>query len=526
MPGETPPGDLVVSGGGRIIVASDELLAQAAALERLVGEIGGATELVARAHVRLGAASLVASGAPSTAAAADGLTAEALMALQRASRDSEQVATMLRSAMALYGFAETVNEQLGRALAARLGYAAGLLTPLLLVTALPALGTTTAAVILAGMTHGLTAREAWHQLLGRIRQHNGVLNDPLAVLLVRAAMGNSDDILGGVLRIPPEIVALLGEEGAGLTGLGTTAALVTLLARNTGMLRETGVAVTRTSTAVSTAPRSLAERANRIPAPTPVAAAAGPGERADRRTRRGAPAPSPDPVPAPVPAPAGATATGTRDQVRIDRYSTPGLPDRFEVYIAGTVDFTAASTEEPWDMTSNVSGIAGLPAGSTAAVKDAMAQAGVTPTTPVVLTGYSQGGLVASVLAASGQYTVTNVVTFGAPAGLVEIPPDIPVLSVRHSDDIVPALGGYDASSRALVVERELFAGVAVPDDEVFPAHRLDNYRATAALIDDAQSPQVRSALADLDAFVPRDVTTTVVTSTFHATRVADEEAQ
>ncbi|MET0989908.1 MAG: hypothetical protein ABWY54_04610, partial [Glaciihabitans sp.] len=492
--------------------------------------IGAATELVARAHVRLGAASLVALGAPSTATAADGLTAEALMALQSASRDSEQVATMLRSAMALYGFAETVNEQLGRALAARLGYAAGLLTPLLLITALPALGTTTAALILAGMTQGLTAREAWHQLLGRIRQHNGVLNDPLAVLLVRAAMGNSDDILGGVLRIPPEIVALLGEEGAGLTGLGTTAALVTLLARNAGTLRETGVAVTRTSIGGSTAPRSLAERANRIPAPAPVAAAAGPGERADRHTRRGAPAPAPAPFPVPVPAPvrapAGATATGTRDQVRIDRYSTPGLPDRFEVYIAGTVDFTAASTEEPWDMTSNVTGIAGLPAGSTAAVKDAMAQAGVTPTTPVVLTGYSQGGLVASVLAASGQYTVTNVVTFGAPAGLVEIPPDIPVLSVRHSDDIVPALGGYDASSHALVVERELFAGVAVPDDEVFPAHRLDNYRATAALIDDAQSPQVRSALADLDAFAPRDVTTTVVTSTFHATRVADEEAQ
>jgi pimeloyl-ACP methyl ester carboxylesterase len=144
----------------------------------------------------------------------------------------------------------------------------------------------------------------------------------------------------------------------------------------------------------------------------------------------------------------------------------------------------------------------------------------------VVLTGYSQGGLVAATIAASGQYNVSNLVTFGAPAGLVEIPPDIPVLNVRHSDDIVPALGGYDRSSHALVVERELFAGVPVPYEEVFPAHQLGNYRATAALIDDAQSPQVRSALAALDAFAPRDDSTTVVTSTFHATRVTDGEGK
>lgn len=176
-------------------------------------------------------------------------------------------------------------------------------------------------------------------------------------------------------------------------------------------------------------------------------------------------------------------------------------------------------------MTSNVSGIAGLPAGSTAAVRDAMAQAGITPTSPVVLTGHSQGGLVASLIAASGDYTVSNVVTFGAPAGLVEIPADIPVLNVRHSDDIVPALGGHDASPHALVVERELFAGSAIPTDPVFPAHQMSSYRETAALIDDARSPEVRSALAELDAFTRRGgVTPTVESSTFHATRVPEEE--
>lgn len=213
--------------------------------------------------------------------------------------------------------------------------------------------------------------------------------------------------------------------------------------------------------------------------------------------------------------------------MRIDRYSIPGMPDRFEVYIGGTVDFSAEATGEPWDMTSNVSGIAGLPAGSTAAVHAAMAQAGITATSPVMLTGHSQGGLVASLIAASGQYNVSQVITFGAPAGLVEIPTDIPVLTVRHSDDIVPALGGYDSSPHALVVERELFAGRAVPTEPVFPAHQMTNYRETAALIDEARSPELRSALAEINAFtLPDGITPAVESSTFHATRVPEEEGK
>lgn len=507
MVDDTPPPQLVVSGGGRIIVATDELLAQAAALDRLGAEISAATTLVHRASTRLPEHLLL--DAPSAARAAETSATAALPLLRRCHQDGDGVATMLRSAMARYGMAETVGEQLARALSARLGYTTGLLAPLLVLQVLPALGAGTAAVLLLGLAHGLSPREAWQRMQSWVRQQSGALSDPVTVALVRAAMGNSDDTLGGFLRVPPQTVALLGEEGAGLTGLGSTAALVAVLARTAGLLRESGVSVARTSVTTATAPRSLAERAARIPA-TGAPAGRAP-VRPDRHTRRDAAAP-PDSAPAP-------------DQVRIDRYSSPGLPDRFEVYIAGTVDFSAESTTEPWDMASNVAGIAGLPAGSTAAVRDAMAQAGVTPTSPVVLTGHSQGALVASVIAASGDYTVSNVVTFGAPAGLVEIPAEIPVLNVRHSDDLVPALGGYDASAHALIVERELYAHRPVPTEPVLPAHQMSGYRETAALIDDARSPELRSVLADLDAFTqPGGVAPTVHSSTFRATRVPEED--
>jgi pimeloyl-ACP methyl ester carboxylesterase len=175
---------------------------------------------------------------------------------------------------------------------------------------------------------------------------------------------------------------------------------------------------------------------------------------------------------------------------------------------------------EPWDMTSNVAAFAGESAASATAVREAMAQAGVTATSPVVLVGHSQGGLVAASIAATADYSVRGVVTFGAPTGLIDIPPDIPVLTVRHTDDIVPALGGYDTSTSALVVEREVFAGVPVPTDRIFPAHQLSAYRETAALIDDAKSAELRAALAALDDFAGADTgEVTTETTTYRARR-------
>jgi len=76
------------------------------------------------------------------------------------------------------------------------------------------------------------------------------------------------------------------------------------------------------------------------------------------------------------------------------------------------------------------------------AVTAAMEQAGVDPGDPVMLQGFSLGGICAAQLAASAEFrdrfNVTAVMTEGSPIAQYEIPSDISVLSVEHSGDLVP----------------------------------------------------------------------------------------
>ena len=127
------------------------------------------------------------------------------------------------------------------------------------------------------------------------------------------------------------------------------------------------------------------------------------------------------------------------ESVRVDRFDTPDGP-RFEVYLAGT-DF-AADPDNPWWAGSNTELLASGVSQSTSAAESALHQAGVTGTTPIVLTGHSQGGAIALALANSGRYTVEAVFTAGTPAGLVESPTTVPIVHVVHPEDPVPALGG------------------------------------------------------------------------------------
>ena len=127
------------------------------------------------------------------------------------------------------------------------------------------------------------------------------------------------------------------------------------------------------------------------------------------------------------------------ERVRIDRFDTPTGP-RFEVYLAGT-DF-AAGPDNPWWVGANTELLASGVSRSMSATESALREAGVTGTTPIVLTGHSQGGAIALALANSGRYWVEAVFTAGTPAGLVESPVNVPIVHVVHPEDPVPALGG------------------------------------------------------------------------------------
>ncbi|MBG6055030.1 hypothetical protein IWX81_001441 [Salinibacterium sp. CAN_S4] len=76
------------------------------------------------------------------------------------------------------------------------------------------------------------------------------------------------------------------------------------------------------------------------------------------------------------------------------------------------------------------------------AVLDAMAQAGIGPDDPVMLVGFSQGGIMAGHLAAnrSDAYNFEAVFVYGAPIDAMDIPESTKVLSIQHTGDVVPTL--------------------------------------------------------------------------------------
>ncbi|MDQ1125399.1 hypothetical protein QE428_000432 [Microbacterium sp. SORGH_AS 505] len=75
------------------------------------------------------------------------------------------------------------------------------------------------------------------------------------------------------------------------------------------------------------------------------------------------------------------------------------------------------------------------------AVLEAMAQEGIGPDDPVMLVGFSQGGIMAGHLAAyNTDYNWQAVVASGAPIDHMPIPDSVDVVSVQHNGDPVPNL--------------------------------------------------------------------------------------
>ena len=165
--------------------------------------------------------------------------------------------------------------------------------------------------------------------------------------------------------------------------------------------------------------------------------------------------------------------------IRVERF-VEGDVAHAEVYIAGTKDFAIPSDDEAFDMESNIALTGTLAAASLVAVEKAMRQAGVRPGEAVVFTGHSQGGLVAARIAESGRYDTKGLVMVGTPTGQAPIRGDYPSVSIAHTDDIVPILGGAKKPSR--VIELERHSGQSVGD--IAGAHRLGGYVETARAAD------------------------------------------
>lgn len=184
------------------------------------------------------------------------------------------------------------------------------------------------------------------------------------------------------------------------------------------------------------------------------------------------------------------------DQVRIDAIESAGRT-RYVVYISGTRDFGVIAGDQPWDMTSNVNALRGDSSGCERAVRQAMSEAGIGPRDQVVLVGHSLGGLVATRLAQSGDYAVSDVVTVGAPIRSTAIPSQAKFTQLEYTNDVVPAITGIAVATGAVTV-RARYSGPA--SSSPFGPHDLSSYRSMAREIDRSDDDVLRKRGAELRA--------------------------
>lgn len=440
--------ELMLSGGGTTTVASDAMLADAQALDVVRHGLDGI----------LGDLQIAATvGDP-----LDDLERSLMVA--RSARDhAESLASNVTLAMRAYSEADARAEQTAIDTGAALGFLSGAALSGWLLAVLGPLGAPVAGLTAPWLARSLTDDIApvGPDDVSMTDDSIRVLSDPAVVTSIRVAVSSADEAVLGFGGVPA--MTELALAAVGVTGVSATGSMLASFGSTAGLFAESPVAITRTQTSPAPVTSGFDDRLGKIPLPQT--------------------------------APGGA-------QIRIDTITSGTAPPRFEVYVGGTVDFRPLPDVDAFDLTSNVTGVAGLPAGSLRAVQQAMEQAGVTPGSPVTFTGYSQGGMVAAVLAASGDYNVQGVVTVAAPAGSVQLPTGIPAVIVEHTDDFVPALGGVQTNTEALIVQRLAFESAAdLPPGLAAPAHRMPYYRETAAIMDQARSAQLVDARRQLDAF-------------------------
>ena len=164
-------------------------------------------------------------------------------------------------------------------------------------------------------------------------------------------------------------------------------------------------------------------------------------------------------------------------QVRVIRGEGSGGRRRtsYVVDIPGTKDWQLDPRERR-HLTDFATSLTAMSGGATArvdGVASALRAAGARPGDPVLLVGHSQGGMVAMRAAQawtrSGDYTVTHVLTAGAPVAGMDVPESVQALSLESRQDVVPHLDAapnrdrshhttvaFDAAEEGLVANHDL----------------------------------------------------------------------
>ncbi|GAB3568983.1 hypothetical protein [Spelaeicoccus albus] len=184
--------------------------------------------------------------------------------------------------------------------------------------------------------------------------------------------------------------------------------------------------------------------------------------------------------------------------IRIERVAT-GSGHAYIVEIPATQDWSPRAGSMPTDLTTNVTGMAARRSAMERAVADALARVpGLKRGDPIMLVGYSQGGITAAGLASDPafrrKYSVKSIVSVGAPIADFPIPRDVRVLAVEHDRDVVPNLDGADNPDRThwTTVTRRL----PRTGDGAAGAHAAAKYARTIDMIRRSPPPAVAAWLA------------------------------
>ncbi len=172
-----------------------------------------------------------------------------------------------------------------------------------------------------------------------------------------------------------------------------------------------------------------------------------------------------------------------KKQILVETYVAANGQRTLLVYFPGTQSLSPIAGENPFDLSTDTA-LATDPKHSELlkAIRLALNKSGASGA-HVIIAGYSLGGIAAAQLAAQGGLDVSGVITIGSPVGQVHVPGGVPVLSIQHSNDPVPAATGQSnpLTQNWATVSREASLPVGAPALE---AHELNRYRETLGMVD------------------------------------------
>lgn len=209
--------------------------------------------------------------------------------------------------------------------------------------------------------------------------------------------------------------------------------------------------------------------------------------------------------------------------IRIDEVVQPDGSTGWIVLIPGTQPGWDSSN--PMDWATNPEAMVGMPTAGSAMVAQAMRDAGIGADDQVVVAGHSQGGMLAMNVAneVMGEFSVSQVVTFGSPTSLLDAPPGVEVLHVEHIEDMTSGLENTSnaVSEDRTTVQRDLHTSSdpAISDiSDVTGSHGIEAYADTGRLIDASDEDAVQDFLNPLAPLFDPDAT--VESHYFQGTRV------